>query len=144
MLNAEDSSTPDTSRITGLHHVAVQTRDLDEAIKFYTDVLGMKLQRRGPFKKREIAWLQFGNTLIELLGPRTGDVLLDWSDQYVGPIHLAFVVPDLDAFLAEAMGRGAAFHPSHPEPFQPPIDGARRIAYLLGPDGEEVEIRESN
>ena len=39
------------------------------------------------------------------------------------------------------MRRGARFHPSHPRPFTPPIAGARPIAYLLGQDGEEVEVR---
>jgi hypothetical protein len=40
------------------------------------------------------------------------------------------------------LAKGARFHPSHPEPFLPPVPGASKIAYLLGPDGEEVEIRD--
>mgnify|MGYP003345978949 CR=1 FL=1 len=31
-------------QVTGLFHVAIKTNDLDATVKFYTDVLGMKLK----------------------------------------------------------------------------------------------------
>ena len=33
-------------QVTGLFHVAIKTNDLDATVKFYTDVLGMKLVHR--------------------------------------------------------------------------------------------------
>jgi catechol 2,3-dioxygenase-like lactoylglutathione lyase family enzyme len=36
-------------QITGLFHVAIKTNDLDATVKFYTDVLGMKLAHRPDF-----------------------------------------------------------------------------------------------
>ena len=125
----------------GIHHVAIQTADLDRSIHFYTRILGAELLSRKPFKRREMAWLKVGTMFLELFSVRKDDSLLPWSDFFPGPVHIAFLVPDLDAFLAHAKSQGAELHPSHPEPFTPPVLGAQRMAYLLGPDGEEVEIR---
>jgi catechol 2,3-dioxygenase-like lactoylglutathione lyase family enzyme len=124
-----------------LHHVAIQTSDLERALRFYLGALGGEMLERQKFKKREMAWIRVGNLRIELYSKREGEELRPWEDYYSGPVHIAFAVPDLDAFLAEALAKGASFHPSHPEPFVPPAPGAGRMAYLLGPDGEELEIR---
>ncbi len=124
-----------------LHHVAIQTSDLDKALRFYVDVLGGEVMERKKFKKRDMAWIRVGNLRIELYSKREGESLRPWEDYYSGPVHIAFAVPDLDVFLAEALAKGASFHPSHPEPFIPPTPGAKRMAYLLGPDGEEFEVR---
>lgn len=128
-------------RVSALHHVAIQTGDLDAALAFYIGVLGAELLERRAFKRREMGWLKVGSVRIELFSKRAGETLAPWSDHYSGPVHLAFAVEDLDAFLEAALAKGAQFHPSHPEPFTPPVPGAGKIAYLLGPDGEEVEIR---
>jgi catechol 2,3-dioxygenase-like lactoylglutathione lyase family enzyme len=130
-----------TPRVTAIHHIAIQTSDLDRALAFYVDLLGAELLVRRPFKAREMAWLRIGSLQIELFSVRRGQQLLSWNDDYSGPVHLALVVDDVDAFLAAATALGATLHPSHPEPFVPPVPGAGKIAYLLGPDGEEVEIR---
>lgn len=130
-------------RVVGLHHVAVQTARFDESLRFYVDVLGCELRVRRPFKRREMAWLVAGAVQIELFSVRAGETLGEWSDYIPGPVHLAFTVDDLDTFLAHAARHGIGLHPSHPEPFTPPVAGAGRIAYLRGPDGEEVEIREA-
>jgi catechol 2,3-dioxygenase-like lactoylglutathione lyase family enzyme len=124
-----------------IDHVAVQTSNLDAAVHFYVDILGAELLERRTFKRRQMAWMRVGNTKIELFSKREGETLEKWTDFYSGPVHIAFVVPDLDLFLSEAQSKGAKFHHSHPAPFIPPVEGAPKIAYLLGPDGEEVEIR---
>ena len=128
-----------------LHHVAVHTAHFDQSLRFYTELLGAELLTRRPFKHREMAWLKVGEVRLELFSTRSGetDLLQTWTDHIPGPVHLAFEVDDLNAFLDRAQKLGARLHPSHPEPFTPPVPGAGRIAYLLGPDGEEVEVRES-
>ncbi len=131
-----------TNTVLGIDHVAVQTSDIEAAIHFYVEVLGAELLERRAFKRRQMAWLKVGVTKIELFSKRTGENLEGWSDFYSGPVHIAFRVTDLDAFLSQALAKGAHFHPSHPAPFVPPVEGASKIAYLLGPDGEEVEIRD--
>ena len=139
-----DGPLPASRRIvTSIHHIAIQTSDLDRALAFYVDLLGAELLVRRQFKSRQMAWLRVGHVQLELFSNRAGQSLKPWSDFYSGPVHLAFQVDDLDAFLQEAHALGARFHPSHPAPFVPPVPGAGKIAYLLGPDGEEVEIREA-
>ncbi len=125
-----------------IHHVALQTAHFDQAIKFYTQLFGAELLVRRPFKRREMAWLKIGDIQLELFSARAGERLIDWNDFLPGPVHLAFEVDNLNDFLDRAKTLGALLHPSHPEPFTPPVAGAGRIAYLLGPDGEEVEVRE--
>jgi len=125
----------------GIHHIAIQTSDLDKSIHFYTQILGAELVSRKPFKRREMVWLKIGNIFLELFSARLDETLTEWSDFIPGPVHLAFLVEDLDTFFVHAKTLGATLHPSHPEPFTPPVPGAGRMAYLLGPDGEEVEIR---
>lgn len=127
--------------VVEIHHVAIQTSDIDRALNFYTSVLGAQLLARRKFKKRSMAWLKVGKVKLELFSVRENEALEAWSDFYSGPVHIAFVVNDLDEFLEAACARGAQFHPSHPEPFVPPVPGSEKIAYLLGPDGEEIEIR---
>lgn len=133
---------PGEASVCRVHHIALQTAHLDQAVKFYTELFGAELLSRRPFKRREMAWLRLGDIRLELFSARTGECLIDWNDFIPGPVHLAFEVSDLDDFLNRAKALGALLHPSHPEPFTPPVPGAGRIAYLLGPDGEEVEVRE--
>jgi catechol 2,3-dioxygenase-like lactoylglutathione lyase family enzyme len=125
-----------------IHHVALQAAQFDQSIKFYTEILGAERLERPPFKRREMAWRRIGTPRLELFSARHEKALSLWSDFQPGPVHLAFEVPNLNAFLTRALEREATFHPSQPEPFTPPVPGAGRMAYLLGPDGEEVEIRE--
>lgn len=125
----------------GIHHVAVQTSDLERALTFYARVMGATILQRASFKRRETAWLRSGSMIIELFSKRQGEQLQPWTDFYSGPVHLAFAVDDLAAFLSHAQSHGVTFHPSHPNVFVPPVPNAPQIAYLLGPDGEEVEVR---
>ncbi|MCE9605694.1 MAG: VOC family protein [Planctomycetia bacterium] len=129
-----------------IDHIALQTSHFEAAIDFYVRILGAELLQQGRFKRRLAAWLKIGTgdnaVKLELFSVRDGEALAPWSDFTSGPVHLALRVPDLNAFLIEARAKGAVLHPSHPEPFTPPVAGARPIAYLLGPDGEEVEIRD--
>ncbi len=125
-----------------IDHIALQTANFDAAIDFYTRILGAELLERRQFKRRQMAWLRLGDVRLELFSAREGETLAEWSDLTCGPVHLAIRVGNLKGFLEGAFAAGAQFHPSHPGPFTPPVAGARPIAYLLGPDGEEVEIRD--
>ena len=47
-------------QITSLFHVAIKTNDLDATVKFYTDVMGMKLAKRPDFGFPG-AWLELAD-----------------------------------------------------------------------------------
>lgn len=50
-----------------LHHVAIKSKDLDETVKFYTEVLGMEQVERPEFPFPG-AWLQMGETMFHIYG----------------------------------------------------------------------------
>ena len=54
-----------TQRATAIHHIAIQTGHFDEAVAFYTDIIGAELCERRPFKRRQMAWLKVGNVMLE-------------------------------------------------------------------------------
>src|SRR4051794_41823001 len=49
-------------QVTGLFHVAIKTNDLDATVKFYTEVLGMKLVHRPDFGFPG-AWIAAGDDI---------------------------------------------------------------------------------
>ena len=49
-----------------IHHVALKTQDLDESLRFYVDLLGMRKVGRPDFDFPG-AWLQMGNTMFHLM-----------------------------------------------------------------------------
>lgn len=129
-------------KVKAIHHIAIQTSDIEKTINFYVKVLGCELVDKYPFKKRTMAWLKINETFIEVFSKRDDDQLMKWNDLYSGPVHISFIVENLEPFISQAIKLGAKLHPSHPEIFTPPVNGAKPLAYLLGPDGEEIEIKE--
>ncbi|HYG55393.1 MAG TPA: VOC family protein [Burkholderiales bacterium] len=89
--------------------VNIDVDDLDKATKFYCDGLGLRVGRR--FE----GWLELvgGSSPIYLLpkpaGTKVtpvGDQTRDYSRHWT-PVHLDFVVEDIDAALRRAVGAGA-------------------------------------
>ncbi len=58
-------------RLGRVHHVAVVVRDLEAALRFYRDVLGLELEvvEEIPSDRVRIAFLPIGETKIELVSP---------------------------------------------------------------------------
>lgn len=50
-----------------LHHVAIKSKNLEETVAFYTDVLGMERVERPDFPFPG-AWLQMGETMFHIYG----------------------------------------------------------------------------
>ena len=50
-----------------LHHVAIKSKNLEETVKFYRDVLGMEQVERPEFPFPG-AWLQMGETMFHIYG----------------------------------------------------------------------------
>jgi lactoylglutathione lyase len=119
-------------------HTSITVRSIDESIAFYTQVLGLEFERRRPIpeNKAEIAFVR---------DPASGArvELTHWSEKTTIEAgeqldHLAFEVPDLDRFLAEAKGKRVRVAK---EPYRL-AGGSSRIAFILDPDDVWIELIE--
>jgi methylmalonyl-CoA/ethylmalonyl-CoA epimerase len=109
-------------------HVGIAVADLEAALRFYRDVLGLLPKPAEQADGATIVSLPFGDSEIELLtasdpGSPIGKFL---ARRGPGIHHLCYRVPDLDAALAAC--RAAGFRLIDEVPRQGA--GHRRIAFL--------------
>jgi methylmalonyl-CoA/ethylmalonyl-CoA epimerase len=116
-------------KIKRVNHLGVIVSDLDDATRSFTEHLGLSLDHVEQYgDELDIAFLPCGETLVELIKPRTdqgsnADYLREHGP---GIQHVAFEVDDLDAALAELAERGV--EPLGDAPM--PGAGGTRIAFL--------------
>lgn len=130
-------------KIKRVDHLGVIVSDLDDAVKSFTEHLGLKLAHTEQYgDELDIAFLPCGETLVELIEPlKDGGSNADYLREHgPGIQHVAFEVDDLEAALAELAERGV-------EPLgDAPVPGAggMRIAFLdpQAFDGVLVELCE--
>lgn len=109
-----DTTTPGVPAvIRGLgrvHHVAVVVRDLDAALAFYRDTLGMPLELVLPVPSDQvrIGFLTVGESRIELVEPTSDDtgVARFLASRGEGFHHVCFEVPDVAAALETLAAAG--------------------------------------
>jgi len=92
--------------ITGIHHVALVVRSLDDAVSFYRDVLGLAPGRCETVAEQGVraALFPLEDGEIELLEPvnPAGGVAKFLEKRGEGPHHLCIATSDIDADLAAA------------------------------------------
>jgi lactoylglutathione lyase len=124
-----------------LLHTMIRVRDLDASLRFYTELLGMKLLRKRdyPTGKFTLAFVGYGDeadsTVIELTHN------WDQKDPYqLGSAfgHLAIGVPD----VYKTCEKLAAADVKIPRPAGPMAHGGSVIAFIEDPDGYRIELVE--
>jgi catechol-2,3-dioxygenase len=122
-------------RVTELGHVSLFVRDLDAAVAFYRDLLGLRETGRG--KGGRIAFLSASvhHHDVSLEVARTDGATPPKGAP--GLYHIAFCVGrsrgDLEAARAECAARGLA-------PFGEQAEGRTPCFCVRDPDGHEVEL----
>lgn len=121
----------------GFHHIGLKCSDIEKSLSMYC-ALGMK---------EVVRWGQ-GSGLVVMLDIGDGgrmELFANGSDEFSANgkwIHFAMAVEDVDAAYERALGAGFVTKtapkvvqlPSSPEPI------SINIAFVKGPDGEEVEF----
>ena len=111
-----------------LHHLAIAVPDLDAALAFYRDALGLPVERIEHVEREavNVAFLPLGDDggEIEILQPTRDDTgVAKWLAKHgPGMHHLCVQVNDIEAALARLAAHGAEL--INPQPVQKP-DGTR-------------------
>ena len=122
-----------------LHHVAIQTANIEKSAHFYEKVLGMRrLKEEQSPKGRTIIWFDSGTGRIELYSGKPGQPLKHpWDPDQVGPLSIGFWVPNLDKAVRALLDEKISFIKLPYEPLP-----GERAAMVQGPDGEEIVLLE--
>jgi methylmalonyl-CoA/ethylmalonyl-CoA epimerase len=97
-------------KITHIEHIGVAVRNLEEAIAFYENVLGLKCYNIEEVKDQKVktAFFKVGQTKIELLESTDpeGPIGKFIANRGEGVHHMAYAVENLEASLQEAESKG--------------------------------------
>lgn len=120
---------------TSLDYVILITEDLDRAVKFYRDVLGLPLRHRsGAYAQFATGATRFGLYTREAMAETLAMSLTKPPGEAPG-FEIGFKVPDVDRAFSELTALGAS-------PAAPPTTRAwgQRTAYVRDPDGHLIEL----
>jgi predicted enzyme related to lactoylglutathione lyase len=118
-------------------HIYIEIDDLERGVEFYVDGLGLTVRRRLTERWVELAGAQ---APIHLLGrpepefESGGHVLRKDFSRHWTPIHLDFVVEDLEAAVERAVKAGATLERRVDHP------GLWRLAALADPFGNGIDL----
>ncbi len=121
-------------------HTMLRVRDLDKALHFYTDVLGMKLIRKHDYESGRftLAFVGYGeekdNTVLELTHN------WDTDDYEMGEAfgHIAIAVEDVYE-ACEKIRQAGGKVTREPGPMK---HGTTVLAFVEDPDGYKIELLE--
>jgi methylmalonyl-CoA/ethylmalonyl-CoA epimerase len=88
--------------LSGLNHLGIVVRDIDAALPFYVETLGMSAHDREdlPAAGVRVLYLETGSGTLQLLQPLGPGPARDYLDQHgEGPDHVCYTVADLPAAL---------------------------------------------
>ena len=98
------------AKIKKINHVAVVVSDVDAALKFWQDALGIKLDHveEVPSQKAKVAFLPVGETEVELVMPSSPDTGAGkfLAERGGGMHHLCFEVDDISGMMADLKAKG--------------------------------------
>lgn len=123
-------------KVKKLLHTRMRVTDMDQTLRFYTEVLGLEvLERKTSPRGSHLAFLRVPNSeeLIELCSfPPSGPVRVQED-----LVHLAFQVESLDDTIAALTAKGVTITDGPTT-----TSSGSRFIFIDAPDGYEVELIE--
>ena len=119
----------------GVDHVAINVKDLDRSLEFYTKVIGLKISPREHQKPGTEHFLDCGPSLVGLIQGNAAEGLHLLQNEGIGANHLSFRVrtTEFDAAVEELKKNGV------PVNFVKKRDRSWSV-YFEDPDGNKLEI----
>ena len=103
-----------------IDHIAIAVNDIDEAAKFYSDILKLDLSGVEVVteQKTKVGFFKIGESNIELVQPASDDSPLVKFLETKGPgiHHICFEVDDINREVEELKKRGARLIDEKPRP----------------------------
>jgi len=139
-------------------HIGITVRDMDKALAFYRDVLGMEKLAEATFSGDEASrltrlpgtvlravYMRGGKgikgpplELLHFVQPHADDTIPYPRLNNPGITEVAFTVDDIEAVYAELQAKGVEFY-SPPQLFE--LGGYKaKAVYFLDPDGTTLEL----
>jgi lactoylglutathione lyase len=121
-------------------HTMIRVKNLEESVKFYTELLGMKELRRTdvPDGKYTLVFVGYGDEKAHTVLELTYNYGVDEYEQGTAFGHLALGVPDIYA-TCESLRKAGAKIAREPGPVK---FGKTVIAFIEDPNGYKIELIE--
>ncbi|MEN6571733.1 MAG: methylmalonyl-CoA epimerase [Anaerolineaceae bacterium] len=117
------------AKVTKINHVAVVVSDVDAALTFWQDAMGIRLHHIEdvPSQKSAVAFLPVGESEVELVKPTSDDsgVAKFLAERGGGMHHLCFEVDDIEGMLQQLKGKGVRLIDE-----QPKVLPGRKMAFI--------------
>lgn len=122
-------------KLSVLDYVILIVDDLDRALNFYTEVLGLRLgHRSGDYAQMDTGTTRLGFYTRDAMS-RTLGMSLKYPENEAPAFEIGFKVADVDDAYKELVANGAS-------PVTSPITRpwGQRTAYVRDPDGHLIEL----
>jgi len=107
------------AKIKRVDHIALVVQDMDEALSFWRDCLGMDMSDRMeiPDENAEIGFIPVGDSEIELVRPTADKTGLAKYLAFKGPgmHHICLEVDDIEGMLRRLREKGVRLIDEHPK-----------------------------
>ena len=118
--------------VNRIHKIAFVTDDVESAVRFYTETLGLEVRERFPNEDDDdYVFMKGGDIILELMPAKS-------TGHPVGFHHISFVVENIEAATGELREKGVTITK---EPFDAGAGGIH-LAFFEGPNGVNLQLFE--